>query len=163
MLTTIATTTICLLNFWADELWFECFSPKYLILAYEKFKNYYFKMWWILLPWNNNGNDALFVSGFVLGGIQCFGIHRQHLPCSHVPMSSLSSLVLCSCPYLFPCCCCWLLSCLTLCDLRDRGHQAPLSSTICWSLLKFIPTEPLMLFNHLILCCPLILLHLSQH
>ena len=38
------------------------------------------------------------------------------------------------------------------------AHQAPLSSTIYWSLLKFMPIEPVMLSNHLILCCPLRLL-----
>ena len=36
--------------------------------------------------------------------------------------------------------------------------QAPLSSTISWSLLKFISIELVMLSNHLILCCPLLLL-----
>ena len=36
--------------------------------------------------------------------------------------------------------------------------QAPLSSTIFWSLLKFMSTEPVMLTNHLILCCLLLLL-----
>ena len=113
LLTTIATTTICFLNFWADELWFECFSQKYLILAYEKFKDYYFKMWCILLPWNNNRNDAIFfLSRFVLGGIQCFVIHRQHLHCSHLPRSSLLFSV--PCPYLLSCCCRSLLSCPTL-------------------------------------------------
>ena len=37
-------------------------------------------------------------------------------------------------------------------------HQASLSSTICQSLLKFMSTESMMLCNHLILCCPLLLL-----
>ena len=36
--------------------------------------------------------------------------------------------------------------------------QAPLSSTISWSWLKFMSTEQMMLSNHLILCCPLLLL-----
>ena len=40
--------------------------------------------------------------------------------------------------------------------------QAPLSSIISCSLLKFMSIEPVMLSNHLILCCPL-LLNLSQH
>ena len=35
--------------------------------------------------------------------------------------------------------------------------QAPLSSTISQSLLKFMSTEPVMPFNHLILCGPLLL------
>ena len=36
--------------------------------------------------------------------------------------------------------------------------QAPLSSTISWSLLRFISIELVMLSNHLILYCPLLLL-----
>ena len=36
--------------------------------------------------------------------------------------------------------------------------QAPLSSTISGSLLKFMSTELVMPSNHLILCCPLLLL-----
>ena len=38
------------------------------------------------------------------------------------------------------------------------AHQASLSSTISWSLLKFIRIELVMPSNHLILCCPLLLL-----
>ena len=37
------------------------------------------------------------------------------------------------------------------------AHQAPLSSTISWSLLRFISIELVMPSNHLILCCPLFL------
>ena len=37
------------------------------------------------------------------------------------------------------------------------AHQAPLSSTISQSLLKFMSIEAVMLSNHLILCCPLLL------
>ena len=36
--------------------------------------------------------------------------------------------------------------------------QAPPSFNISWSLLKFMSTESVMLSNHLILCCPLLLL-----
>ena len=36
--------------------------------------------------------------------------------------------------------------------------QASLSTTISWSLLKFMSTESVMLSNHVILCCPLLLL-----
>ena len=36
--------------------------------------------------------------------------------------------------------------------------QASLSFTICWSLLKFMSVELVMPSNHLILCCPLLLL-----
>ena len=37
-------------------------------------------------------------------------------------------------------------------------HQASLSFTISWSLIKFMSIESVMPFNHLILCCPLLLL-----
>jgi len=36
--------------------------------------------------------------------------------------------------------------------------QSPLSFTISWSLLRFMFIELVMLSNHLILCCPLLLL-----
>ena len=36
--------------------------------------------------------------------------------------------------------------------------QAPLSSTVSWGLLKFTFIESMMLSNHLILCCPLLIL-----
>ena len=38
------------------------------------------------------------------------------------------------------------------------AHQASLSSTVSWSLLKFMSIESVMLSNHLILCYPLLLL-----
>ena len=38
------------------------------------------------------------------------------------------------------------------------AHQASLSFTISWSLLKLMPIEFVMPSNHLILCCPLLLL-----
>ena len=38
------------------------------------------------------------------------------------------------------------------------GCQASLSFTISWSLLRFTSIESVMLSNHLILCCPLLLL-----
>jgi len=37
------------------------------------------------------------------------------------------------------------------------AHQAPLSFTICWSLLKLMSIESVMPSNHLILCHPLLL------
>ena len=43
-------------------------------------------------------------------------------------------------------------------SLRPPGLQVPLSSTISWSLLKFMSIESVMLLNHLILCFPLLLL-----
>ena len=37
------------------------------------------------------------------------------------------------------------------------AHQASLSFTISWSLLKLMSVESVMLSNHLILCCPFLL------
>ena len=51
-----------------------------------------------------------------------------------------------------------LLSCLQLfVTLWPVACQNPLS-TISWSLVKFMSIEWVMLSNHLILCCPLLLL-----
>ena len=52
-----------------------------------------------------------------------------------------------------------LLSCVQLfATLCTAVCQASLSSTILQSLLKFMSIESTMLSNHLILCCPLLLL-----
>ena len=47
-------------------------------------------------------------------------------------------------------------SCLTLGDPMTAAHQASLSFTISWSLLKLMSIESVMPSNHLILCCPLL-------
>ena len=59
-----------------------------------------------------------------------------------------------------PLVCCSLVAqlCPTLCVTRTAAHQAPLSSTISQSLLKFMSIELVMLSNHLILCHRLLLL-----
>ena len=44
------------------------------------------------------------------------------------------------------------------CNPMTEAHQAPLSSTVSWTLLKFMSVGSVMLSNHLILCCPLLLL-----
>ena len=49
-------------------------------------------------------------------------------------------------------------SCLTLCTPRTAVPQASLSVTNSWSLLKLMSIELVMPSNHLILCCPLLLL-----
>ena len=49
-------------------------------------------------------------------------------------------------------------SCLTLCDPWTIAHQASLSITNSQSLPKFMSIESVMPSNHLILCCPLLLL-----
>ena len=55
-------------------------------------------------------------------------------------------------------CCSIAQSCLTLWDSWTAAHQVSLSFTISQSLLKFMSFESVMLSNHLILCCPLLLL-----
>ena len=49
--------------------------------------------------------------------------------------------------------------CLTLCDPWTTAHQASPSITNSWSLPKLMSVESVMPSNHLILCCPLLLLH----
>ena len=49
---------------------------------------------------------------------------------------------------------------LTLFNPMTATRQASLSVTYSWSLPKFKPIESVMLSNHLILCCPLLLLPL---
>ena len=57
------------------------------------------------------------------------------------------------------CCCCLVAKlCLTVWDPVDCRMQAPLSSAISQSLLKFMSIEPVMLSIYLILCRPLLLL-----
>ena len=52
-----------------------------------------------------------------------------------------------------------LLHLIQLCVTPGTAvHQASLSFTIVWSWLKFMSFEPVILSNHLILCCPLLLL-----
>ena len=52
-----------------------------------------------------------------------------------------------------------LLSCIRpVATPRTAAHQAFLSFTLSQSLLKLMSTESVILFYHLILCCPLLLL-----
>ena len=48
-------------------------------------------------------------------------------------------------------------SCPTLCDPWTTAHQASLSITNSWSLLKLMSIESVMPSNHLILCHPILL------
>ena len=48
-------------------------------------------------------------------------------------------------------------SSLTLCNPMPVAHQASLSITNSWSLLRLMSIESKMPSNHLILCCPLLL------
>ena len=53
-------------------------------------------------------------------------------------------------------CCSVAQPCLTLATPWTAPHQASLSFTISWSLLKLMSTESVMPSNHLVLCCPLL-------
>ena len=55
-------------------------------------------------------------------------------------------------------CCSIAQSCLTLVTPWTVALQASLSFTISWSLLRLTSIESMMPSNHLILCCPLLLL-----
>ena len=56
------------------------------------------------------------------------------------------------------CCCSVAKSCLTFCDPMKTVYQSSMSFTISQSLPKFLSIESVMPSNHLILCCPLLLL-----
>ena len=47
--------------------------------------------------------------------------------------------------------------CPTLCSPMNCSMPSSSVLTISWSLLKFMSTESVMLSNHLIFCCPLLL------
>ena len=64
------------------------------------------------------------------------------------------------------CCCCPVTKLsLTLYDLWTTAHQAPLSITVSWNLLRFMAIELVMPANHLILLPPSspFAFNLSQH
>ena len=67
--------------------------------------------------------------------------------CAYLPFVSSSVIVVQSFS------CVWLFA-----TPWTAAHQASLSFTISWSLLKFMSIELMMPSNHLILCCPFILL-----
>ena len=52
-----------------------------------------------------------------------------------------------------------LFSCSVVSDSLRLQSQAPLSFTISWGLVRFMSVKSIMRSNHLILCCPLLLLH----
>ena len=56
------------------------------------------------------------------------------------------------------CCCSVTKLCLILFDSMDCSTPAYLSFTISWSLLKLMSIKLVMPSNHLVLCCPLLLL-----
>ena len=74
----------------------------------------------------------------------------EELPAGRGDSCKLPIIMQCVC-----CCCSVTKLCLTLCDPVDYiACQASLTFTISRSLLKLMPTELMMLSNHLILCCP---------
>ena len=83
-----------------------------------------------------------------LGGTAHLPLHPYVTPSSH-PASLFSTLVIVV----------WLLSCVYLSVTPwTAACQASLSLTISLSLLKLMSIESVMPSNHLILCCPLLLL-----
>ena len=56
------------------------------------------------------------------------------------------------------CFCCLVIELCPLCDPWTAARQASLSITNSWRLLKLMSIESVMPSNHLILCCPLLLL-----
>ena len=81
--------------------------------------------------------------------------HKNNQPqiilCQRGILKGTNSALLQSC-----CCCCSIAKLYPICD--PMNCQASLSFTISQSLLKFISIEQVMPSNHLILCCPLLLL-----
>ena len=67
------------------------------------------------------------------------------------PFLWLNNICVCACV----CICCCSLNCVQLFVTPwTAASQAPWSSTISWSLLKFMSMESVMPSNHLILYCP---------
>ena len=81
-----------------------------------------------------------------------FPVSRVHI--SEVVLFDTSDLF----HSVFCCCCSVAKLCLTLAIPWTAAHQASLSFTISWNLLKLMTIESVMLSNHLILCCPWLIL-----
>ena len=75
--------------------------------------------------------------------------HNHQAPLSDYPLIPLQ-------PPLRPGCCSSHVQLFS--TPQTAAHQASLSFAVSRSLLKFMSIESVMLFNHLILCCPLFLL-----
>ena len=87
----------------------------------------------------------------------------QHLLISPTPQPLATTFLFCEFDlpfvYLYSCCSCLVAkSCPTHATPWNAARQAPLSSFVSWSLLRFIPVESVMLSNRLILCCSLLFL-----
>ena len=96
----------------------------------RRYKRYRFNPWARKIPWNRKWQPIpVFFPG---------KFHGQRVGYSPIQLSSLSCVRLFATP-------------------RTAAHQASLSITNSWSLLKPMSIELVMPSNHLILCCPLLL------
>ena len=100
---------------------------------------------------------------WVWHGVHCCQVGPNNGNFLNMPLSVLIcikvySFYLLQWNYLYHYCCCSVTkSCPTLCDPMNCSTQVSLSFAISWSLLKLMSIESVMLSNHLILCCPLLL------
>ena len=119
-------------------------------------------------PWNSPGkNTEVGGHSFLQGIFLTQGLNPGLLHCRQIPyhLSHQGSLSInfktskLLFHYISYCCCAVSKSCPALCDFMGYiALQAPLSSTISWSLLKFMLIVLVMLSKHLTLCHPLLLL-----
>ena len=91
---------------------------------------------------------------------QFYHLKKQKLISQNMQLCSLATLPIWCMFYIYCCCCCLVVkSCSTLRDPTwTRARQALLSSTASRSWVKFMLVASMTLSNHLILCCPLLLL-----
>ena len=100
--------------------------------------------------WPLDGDQSLLLTEMA-GNIFFFCPQPPRIHPPHCWLSSPSNK-----PYLICYCCCLVAK---LCPtLWSAARQAFLSFTISWSLFKLISAESVMLYNHLTLCCSLLLL-----
>ena len=83
---------------------------------------------------------------------------RSYFPYFHREISMKPALGVIELTMLACGCCSVAKLCLTFATQWTASHQVSLSSTVSWSLLKFMSIESVMLSNCLILCHPLLLL-----
>ena len=89
----------------------------------------------------------------------CFGQVKTEMPVGHLSQYIFMCKAHGMQGELHTCCCCSVTkSCLILWIPWAAACQASLFSTISQNLLKFMSVEWVILYNHLILCYPLLLL-----
>ena len=92
-------------------------------------------------------------------------IYKNIFPLSELSLPLTASVSVSLYMYTYTCICVIVQS-LSHVGLRPHGlqhSQAPLSFTVSWSLLTFMCIELVILSNHLILCCLLLLLSGFPH